>query len=88
MALPFGLANIDRRSRISICGPELAVSGPADSLARVGSMSSNCVRWRAAHHQWKSWRTPFACLLLATNSWPLVKVINHLWLLRALIFRT
>ena len=39
-------------------------------------------------YQFKSWRTLLAWRLLATNSWLLLSVISHRWLLSALILRT
>lgn len=64
-------------------GRDLPVSGlaPARSAKWVVSV-------RAPPHNWRNRRTPRACLLRAMNSWPFAWVINHLWLLRALIFRT
>ncbi len=43
---------------------------------------------RLRFYQFRSCRTPWACLLLTMNSWSFVSVSSHLWLLSALIFRT
>jgi hypothetical protein len=43
--------------------------------------------WRA-DYQLSNWRTCRAWRLLTMNSWPLVKVTSHRWLLSTLILRT
>ena len=42
----------------------------------------------APHHQFSNCRTLCAWRLLAMNSWSLLSVISHRWLLSALILRT